>query len=872
MCIIRHLNGVLTAAVVTMILMTTPPSPPHAAVRLLLLLLLPFLWLVTMTSAVIYLEDFDGALQYDEGLPTVITPGQYLTHSPIPLATIIPAAPNNDINKSGAPSAVPTTTVNEQINNASFTTTNTPSPSAHTTIDSITISPTNEINTMHDDTNNVPSTTTNSTTTTTTIITTAIMQDHNDVTNSSLFDRRKMTIIEKEIDIDVRHSSLNAQVQGSSHPTSSVTSFTSSLLSSLSSSSISSSSSSSSWSSDGDYFDDLSIINDSRNYVYYDSKQATFGVDLGPRGNAKLANIMLPPRWYDYFSEQNEEMTKYDGSMDGSDNVTNTTSTSILGTNESGIPSNFSMANSTDFWWNFVGGGNATATTENIFDVNTTFVGNDSRRLNNSTGFQNITDIAGNGTINENSHDIADYFCLEDFVNWRMEYQQNFTSASSFETSSSPSTSNSTTFNLTTNISTTALQPNPSDLVVSTRPLTILIRRGRCTFESKAQMAMVLNELFLNSGKNNRIDHIIVYNNGTDDDNNTDTDEELINMGHESKRQENDITVGLLYISSSSGEDLLRRIKKRQISTSVSPYVDVSGFFYELSNEHDTQKSDRRLTESESNKPDWENDTIGQYLGVEGYHDKKISHGWWFPATLTRFCFSCGPEMQYGLIWDDDDDDVAEAPRLNDDYQATPQPYGGGYPSDPLDRLTMDVYLEDWYKFIRDFLVATLVLLLVGPIFVVAVRWYIVGGTFRIATDENGVRRFRIVSPNLEAFVNGVPGTVETNGTKLDRAQVFSLPEIEYADAVDEESNNNDHPSSSNECDFPVPGTMRNEVDYPNSTETAVNRVTPSRESPRSGRFISSSCCTICLEEFTLGERIRMLPRCSHGKFIARFV
>jgi len=32
-------------------------------------------------------------------------------------------------------------------------------------------------------------------------------------------------------------------------------------------------------------------------YVYYDSRQARFGSDLGPKGNAAFVNIMLPPRW-----------------------------------------------------------------------------------------------------------------------------------------------------------------------------------------------------------------------------------------------------------------------------------------------------------------------------------------------------------------------------------------------------------------------------------------------------------------------------------------------------------------------------------------------------------------------------------------------
>jgi len=373
-------------------------------------------------------------------------------------------------------------------------------------------------------------------------------------------------------------------------------------------------------------------------------------------------------------------------------------------------------------------------------------------------------------------------------------------------------------------------------------------------------MAMVLNEIFSNSGRTNRIDHIIIYNNGTDDDNNNETGEGLVDMGYEREMEgEDDITVGLLYILSSSGEDLMRRIHYREITTFISPHLDVPM----LSMEQNAHTLNRRshLTDSESNKPDWENETILDHYSDEGYHDKQISHGWWFPATLTRFCYSCGSDMQYGLIWDDDD--VPDIPQFNDGIEMSPphQPYGGGY--------HQDYYFSDWFVYIRQFLIAILVLLLVGPILAFTLRWYIVGGSFRIVTDENGARRVRIVSPNLEALVNGTRGTVERNGTKLDRAQVFSLPEIEYVEGVDEDEENSADTSVNEERDGSDPSAMHDEGSRLNSSEAAAPQATPSIGSPtRSGRFVSSSCCSICIDEFTIGERISMLPRCSHGKLI----
>ena len=634
------------------------------------------------------------------------------------------------------------------------------------------------------------------------------------------------------------------------------------------------------------YFDDLKLLAGeglrSENLVFFDSKQAGFGSDFGPRGNAAFVNIMLPPRWTFGYSDLGVEGDKVGNSTDaeavrrilqGEETLEKHNSTHLFTTDDTiekleanactGVcldilSSQFCppelerkvMPNCLDAHLGELceGGGECgtTNTLDNCLDsdiyykraCNETLAAElrpsgPSKIEDNMTKFNETVDSAVKATFLENgtlSSDndiaggppafvnemddsfqfdtsIADYFCLEDFIQWRRDQKA--------EPKASVQLSPLTPY----------LIPNPNS-IESSRSIAIMAKRGRCSFESKARMAMVFNDLFLKSGRDSHIDAIIVYNNGTRVDNNS--SERLIEMNrirrHESDGVGNDdIRVGLLYIATPSGLDLLERIRQRYVHTGSNPYLDVP------------MLAARRLRVDEAIIDDGERDIIGGTFD-ETYHDPRVTHGWFFPATLSKFCVECGPQTGYGFLTSNRADQ-----KEGDDIAPVMPPYGGyGYSRD-------DYFAQPWLEVVRRVMIAILVVLLLGPLVLATKRWYTVGGTVRISTDERGRRHLRLISPSIEVFVNGAPDSIESNGTKLDRAQVYALPEIEYAGS--DEENVDGGQDQGDELSSPLP----TQISTPASPESGT-----------SGRYVSSSSCSICLEDFEVGEKVRLLPRCQH--------
>jgi hypothetical protein len=670
------------------------------------------------------------------------------------------------------------------------------------------------------------------------------------------------------------------------------------------------------------YFNDTQLITHDPQYVYYDSKQARFGQDLGPRGNSEFVNLMLPPRW---------RLEGLDGVGSGEEDEGGVGEEGGLGGGNGGslapsrAPSTgggLRKVQSVDELLGLDGENGASPSLPSstpsvqIIMINQTTNGTKT----NSTDEDDTSLANSSNFVHETS--ISDYFCLEDFIQWRTQQR-----ICSEMTNGTASDANVTAV---TNVSSEELQLDPCPLniselfladassppspsinphaIASTRPLTIMASRGRCSFESKAQMAMTLNQMFAAAGKSNRIDNVIVYNNGTDDDEEEDAEEKLIDMSliQQVWKQENDwnvessspaddaeytthFTVGMLYVTTTSGEDMMHRIMDRENATGRSPHLDVSSLFLgEILSER------RQRTVDGSTKDDGEHDDSLD-PEVEAIHDPDVTHGWFFPATLTRFCLACGLEKNYGFstpVLDTGDVELdSNEGEWNNNGPILFPPKDNEHLDDRIEGYYNGQYVtRPWVESVRKLMIAILVILLVGPLVLAVKRWHSVGGTVRVARDEDGTRHLRLIAPNLEVFFNGVPGAVEENGTKLDRRQVFALPEVEFVGATDNGSIVNIVSEDSDSGGFTTGGDNAN--DTPNSYDSSMDNSTtmeaasgdlsddlesstsaPSPPIPtsyindcvESGRFISSTCCSICLDEFVHGERIRLLPRCNHA-------
>ena len=618
------------------------------------------------------------------------------------------------------------------------------------------------------------------------------------------------------------------------------------------------------------YFNDSKLIFTEEEYVYYDSRQARFGTDLGPKGNAEFVNIMLPPRWGDVedsgvdlgemgegldktvvinyvVDEEETDAAEYVDVQDSTGNAAANNTNGTIEVNEMESTQDdeelVRMRALEDLLDHPMGVEDENLTIVTAVDANST--------VEDNQPIDNVTTIdSSNASVNQTTNEtapvddieisgfnfdthISSYFCLDDFVNWRSKLSGAIAPPAS-------------------------VLPSPSNMVQSTRGIALLVQRGRCSFEDKAKLAMVLNDILASENKSNRIDHIIVYNNGTIDKNNngTDGEEQLIEMlqvplwNGTYYQNTNAVNVGMLYIATASGIDLMKRISERQKKLGISPYMDM----FWLRGRH---------LISESTKDDGQN--IGRVEESTAVHDNSITNGWFFPATLTRFCLSCGKELDYGFY---------PFLPMEGGSQYRPGQFGG--PSNIWPFSDDYVQPQRWVEMVRRLMIAVLVLLLVGPLVLATHRWHTVGGTIRMTTDENGRRRVRIISPTLEVFVEGVPDAVETNGTKLDRAQVFSLPEIVYRPP----SSAGDSSTSVNEDDAsPLVSTQgsdvkdakiessdsfqENDSSQDNITSSAAP-ITPPGSVADDMMFSASACCSICIEEFEAGEKVRVLPRCKH--------
>ena len=644
------------------------------------------------------------------------------------------------------------------------------------------------------------------------------------------------------------------------------------------------------------FFNDSKLVFDEEveeeeQYILYDSRQARFGTDLGPKGNAAFVNIMLPPRWGedldvdvvvdDGMGDVGEQQDAGVSESNSEIIVTNATTADVdsvvlndqpIRGLQGDIDELLGLVDDESFDNNSTGvegesGEGASNETEMVItetnhtDEITLFDDENANIdvVNTSTSPNDATDQVEEFKGEFDTH-ISSYFCLDDFINWRSKRSSSINNDTAI-----PALSSSTILSI-----------DNLNAVNSTRGIALMVQRGRCSFQNKAELAMVFNDLLASTGKSNRIDNIIVYNNGTIDKTNNGTtgEEKLVEMLLVPKRNDTlfesikPINVGMVYITTGSGRDLMHRMLAQENKLGISPYMDMSSILPARATTSSGWSRSLLINESTQNDGQHDGSVVQEDAPI---HDETIANGWYFPATLTRFCLSCGEQTDYGfypfaLVGDSQyrpgqNPRPTWPPNFSDDYYTT----------------------RRWVEMIRRLMIAILVLLLVGPVVLATHRWHHVGGTIRWQTDENGRRRLRIISPNLELFVNGVHDAVETNGTKLDRAQVFALPEIVYNPS----SSDSGRDVSENVCESPLMATESDAADgmssdsfrengdrcidsEPNTAGT-IEDGTPSQPAPispsgseASEMYESSTCCPICIEEFEAGEILRVLPRCKH--------
>ena len=179
-------------------------------------------------------------------------------------------------------------------------------------------------------------------------------------------------------------------------------------------------------------------------------------------------------------------------------------------------------------------------------------------------------------------------------------------------------------------------------------------------------------------------------------------------------------------------------------------------------------------------------------------------------------------------------------------------------------------------------------LLIISPCVRAGFLWYSAGGRFLLRRNEAGrIVGILYVRPMFYWFAPGAP---EQDDAKEDRrlteAQILALPEITYrAPVEDDDAIAQDSapvepsaPQRQMDLDQECPADdialhLETEIGVSTPTSTAepssndISSVEEARESATTSPAYSISCtmCSICIDDFEEGEKVRVLPRCLHG-------
>ncbi|CAB9530932.1 region, transmembrane domain- and RING domain-containing protein 1 [Seminavis robusta] len=357
----------------------------------------------------------------------------------------------------------------------------------------------------------------------------------------------------------------------------------------------------------------------------------------------------------------------------------------------------------------------------------------------------------------------------------------------------------------------------------------LFVSYGGCQPSQKARVAAALRQNFTRYGT---VTHLLIYNNNRNAESMDDLHTLMTFVDDKEFRD-----IGIIFVSTRSGVDIMEAIETEETRQRIA-----SPFFFADGNEL-----------------------------------------WYFPVSFREIQFDkysgSGGPLGGGSS--------------GSGFNSDGDPYSGNnfdpqqYP--PAQRNVHNPDTDDFYWF----RLIVFSILVVSPCFRAAYLWYAGGARIRFRYNEDGrVVGLQYIPPMPYWFSPRPEEPYVPTATRMTPEEVLALPEVVYegspcSDDEEEEEEDDqpvivptntepkteisdapDHNNSTtdlSESTTKTPTAALSEIDNMTSSETVSHAATTDEEQGRS-TFSGGmqSTCSICIDDFEQGEKLRMLPRCRH--------